>query len=193
MANEEVEVQISNRVHEMGLSSLAEKALVGSTIKLYGEIGTKCIFPESNESTTRQIATALFLACDGHACISIPKVQRACGKHLQMKNIWEARKAIGQTPATAHEKLDSLCLLYHISNKAFLERAHHFITLFKGYYRPTTMAVTAFLVALQQNQPNVPLPLKELLKLTKATGCRVVTIRNAYMYLHKKIMAEQSK
>ena len=187
MDKKEAEVQISNSVKEMGLSFLAEEALIESTIKLYDETERKDEVYR-HIPTSYKIATALFLACDSHACIAIPKVQRVCKTQLHGKYITRARRVLEIAPATAHEKLDSLYKSLGSSNTELLEKAHHFISLIEGdkSYRPTLLAATAFYEADRQLNIYGNISQNEISKLT---GCTTISISAIGKDLHIKQFA----
>ena len=190
MNDEEVRAQISDKVKEMGLFSLAERVLIESTIKVYNEIELKnkdnwrCA-PRSSS----RIATALYLACDKHACIAIPKVKRACGNSIRTKYITKARKLLALSPATPREKLDSLCKICGVTNKEFVEKAHYFISLLDGHksYSPSAMAASAFYAAhyqLSGDNPNS----KHLTQkgISELTGCTEITIAKIVKDLYQR-------
>ena len=187
MDKKEVETQISGMVEEMNISPLAGKALINSTIKLYDELESKGILYRGIPSPDI-ISTALFLACDGHACIVVPKVQRVCKSHLHKKYIQRAREALGSFPATAHEKLDSLYKSIGCSNTKLLEKAHHFISLIEGdkSYRPTILAAMAFYEADRQLNfyDNITQN-----KIAELTGCTTTSISAISKDLHIKQFA----
>ena len=187
MANEKTQAQIRDKVKEMTLSQPAEEALIESTIRLYDELKSKEVF-HMGTPTDYPIATALYLACDSHACIAIPKVKRVCRNSLRGKHITQARKALQLYPTSAHEKLDHLYKSSGIADKKLLEKAHYFISLLDGHksYMPTNLAASAFYEAGRQLNPFKHTTQREISDLT---GCQISSMMNISEDLHRKYVA----
>lgn len=185
---ENAQVQIRDLVTKMHLAAPAENALIKNTSKLYEELIANKVSLGLARST--HAATALFLACDGHACVALPKVKYVCGSSVSMKHISKAREILQLPHGTAHEKLNTLCSVCNISNRDFIKKAHHFVSLLdeEGSFMPTTMAAAAFWSA------GVALDYKERLsqnKISKLTGCTELTIRKASDILSQRVTARR--
>lgn len=171
---EKTQTQIRDQVTKMHLAAPAENALIESASKLYEELLENKV--SLGLARSIRVATAIFLACDGNACIALPKVKHVCGSNVSMKHISKARKILQLPHGTAHEKLNSLCRVCNIYNGDFITKAHHFVSLLEeeGSLMPTTMAAAAF------GSAGVALDYKDRLtqnEISKITGCTEMSIR----------------
>jgi hypothetical protein len=123
-----------------------------------------------------RISAALFLACDGNACIAIPKVRSVCGSQLKGHNIRKIRGALQIPHGTAHEKLNSLCELLKVADLDVKGKAHLYVDILesRNVMFPTHLAVAAFYLANWGRETS--LTVKELREMTGS--CEGTMLKN---------------
>lgn len=176
--------QIRERVERLHLTSCMEESLTRITKTLYEEMRDKGI--AQTISISNRISTALFLACDGHACIAIPKVKIVCGSGSYLGHINKARNSLKIPHGTAHKKFDSLCKAAGINSKEIDERGHRYIDLLnqRAAYFPTSVATVSLYAANLVNWKPQRIALKSLCALT---GCGQISINSLLKVLEKEV------
>lgn len=176
---------ITNRIQNMHLAPGTEESLIKITKALYEEMLEKKRWRSISRSN--RVSIALFLACDGHACIALPKVKTVCGPGGYLKNVHEAREALGIPHGTAHKKLDSLYKAAGIENEAVKEKGHYYVSLFEeipGAFFPTNVATASLYAANIINGKPEYMTLKMLCSLT---GCTEVSLTNLLKMLIREV------
>lgn len=176
---------IMNRIEKMHLAPRTEESLIKITKALYEEMLEKKMGYAI--SRNNRVSIALFLACDGHACIALPKVKTVCASGSYLKHVYEARKVLGIPHGTAHEKLDSLYKAAEIEDEAVKEKGHYYVYLFDkcpGAFFPTNVATASLFAANIINSKPQYVTLGMLCFLT---GCTEVSITNLLKKLIKEV------
>lgn len=177
----EIEAQIRSLVSKMNLASASELSLISETNSIYNRMLDKGI---KDGPIGNRVSTALFLACDGNACIAIPKVKSVCGSQLKGRNIRKIRAALQISHGTAHEKLSSLCERLNVADLDVKRKAHLYVDLLedRNVMFPTHLAVVAFHLANWETE--TALTVKEM---SEMTGCSEQSIlKNIRILIHEQ-------
>ena len=174
--------EIAKQINKMNLALATHIALVKATSNIFNQMKQEDVIQSA--SISHRIATAAFLACDGNACVAIPKLKRAFGTRIASKYIVKARTALRIPHGTAHEKLDSLCDICEIMDRDTITRAHYYVELLseRSSGSPTAIAATSFYAALQQSSR--VLTQREIQHLT---GCSEIIQRRLIKVLLYKL------
>lgn len=164
--------QIQELISKMHLLPDSEVALIGHTTEIYNKFKEKGIM--RTYQLRKRIAVSAFLACDGKVCVALPKLRRAADSSISGGNIGKARRELNIPRGTAHEKLDSLCHVCHVSDEIVISRAHDYVALMDGTSSPTMLAATALSLAHDETLSVYPLLLQE--NIIRATGIHASSI-----------------
>lgn len=185
---DEIMSKIDNQIKGMRLATPAHNALTKATWDIYTQMYEKKIL--GRISTSYLIATAAFLACDGNACIALPKLKHAFGSRIKGGYISKSRAALQIPHGTAHKKLDSLCKVLDVSDPNIIKLAHFYSGILDGTsHMPSYIAAASLYIACNLLYKN-GFTLKELYHYT---GCGVVSIRETYKLICKKVAAESQQ
>ena len=180
---DEIKSEIDNRIKGMHLATPAHNALAKATWDIYKQMQEKKIL--WRVSSSHLIATAAFLACDGNACIAIPKLKHAFGSRIKGRYISKSRAALQIPRGTAHQKLDSLCNVLDVSDPNIIKLAHFYASVLAGTSRmPSYLAGASLYIASNMLYMKDRFTLKEL---QHYTGCGEVTIRETYKSICHKV------
>ena len=177
--NEEIE----KRINKIPLAMPARIALIQATSDIYEQMKQEDVM--QSVSIPHRIATAAFLACDGNACIALPKLKSTFGGSLKGAFIHKARTALNIPHGTARNKVDSLYNVLNIQDSRIKKLAHFYVDVLSGTaHMPSNLAVASIYLASYVIDNRNGLTLKELYRYT---GCGEITQREIRKMICQKI------
>jgi transcription initiation factor TFIIIB Brf1 subunit/transcription initiation factor TFIIB len=181
---DEIMGEIDNQIKEMHLATPAHNGLTKATLDIFNQMAQEDVIQFA--SISHRIATAAFLACDGNACIAIPKLKRVFGSQIKGGYISNSREVLQIPRGTAPKKLDSLCKVLDVSDSNIIKLAHFYAGVLDGTsHAPSYIAVASLYIACNVlYNKSKRFTLKELYHYT---GCGEVTLRATYKLICKKV------
>lgn len=176
--NEEIQKLISN----MNLSPDSAAALNRYTTEICTKLKEKGLMQAS--SIRKRVTASVYLACDGKACVAIPKLI-AAAHSIPTNEIGNARGILKIRRGTAHLKLDSLSHVCHVKDKNVISKAHDYVSLLDNTgVTPTAIAATALSLAGNRTLSIYPLHLQE--DIIRATGLSKPTFVRLKINMEKR-------